>query len=121
MHGRGGVAVRAPVSCAESLRLESDSRFLPTARINFTQQQMATWWHHWGDKGGKERNWPPYLTCRWLRKSFLFNRHFPTYRSIRDYLYVFIRSGQLVMEKNYTNLSKRWAIKSAGEVLTKVS
>ena len=48
---------------------------------------MGTWWQHWGDKGGEERNWPPYLTCRWLRISVLSNRYSPTYESIRDYLY----------------------------------
>ena len=36
-----------------------------------------------GDKGGEERNWPPYLTCRWLRISVLSNRHSPTYEIIR--------------------------------------
>ena len=42
------------------------------------------------DKGGEERNWPPYLTCRWLRISVLSHRHSPTYESIRDYLYLTI-------------------------------
>jgi len=37
----------------------------------------------------EERNWPPYLTCRWLSISVLSNRHSPTYKSIRDYLYSF--------------------------------
>ena len=36
---------------------------------------MGTQWEHWGDKGGEERNWPPYLTCRWLSISVLSNRH----------------------------------------------
>ena len=53
----------------------------------FTHQQMGTQWNHWGDKGSKERNWPSYLTCRWLRTSVLSNRHSPTYKSIQDYLY----------------------------------
>ena len=67
---------------------ESDSTPWPNARSLFTQQQMGTWWQHWGDKGGEERNWPPYLTCRWLRISVLSNRHSPTYESIWDYLYL---------------------------------
>ena len=39
------------------------------------------------DKGGEERNWPPYLTCRWLSISVLSNRHSPTYDSFRAYLF----------------------------------
>ena len=38
-----------------------------------------------GDKEGEEKNWPPYLTCRWLRISVLSNRH-STYASIQNYL-----------------------------------
>ena len=57
------------------------------ARSLFTQHQMGTQWEHWGDKGSEERNWPPYLTFRWLRISVPSNRHSPTDESIRDYLY----------------------------------
>ena len=32
------------------------------ARSLSTQQQMGTRWNQWGDKGGEERKWPPYLT-----------------------------------------------------------
>ena len=63
------------------LWFESNSIPLLNARSLFTQQRMGTWWQHWGDKGGEERNWPPYLTCRWLRISYLANRHSPTYES----------------------------------------
>ena len=34
----------------------------PGAHSLSTQQLTGTQWKHWGDKGGKERNWPPYLT-----------------------------------------------------------
>ena len=84
--GRGGIAVRAHNSCAESLRLKPESRPLLNARSLFTQQQMGTWWQHLGDKGGEERTCPPYLTCQWLRINFLSNWHSPTYENIRDYL-----------------------------------
>ena len=57
------------------------------ARSLFTQHQMGTQWEHWGDKGSEERNWPPYLTFRWLRISVPSNRYSPTDESIRDYLY----------------------------------
>ena len=67
---------------------EPDSRPWLSARSLFTQKQMSTWWKHWGDKGGEGRNWPPYLTCRWLRICVLSNRHSPTYESIRDYLFL---------------------------------
>ena len=71
----------------EGLRFESDSMPRLNGRSLFTQQQVGTRWEHWGDKGGEEGNWPPYLTCRWLRISVLSIRHSPTYESIRDYLY----------------------------------
>ena len=58
------------------------------SRSLFTQQQMGTQWQHWGDKGGEERNWPSYLTCRWLSISVLSNWHSLTYESIRDYLFL---------------------------------
>ena len=48
-----------------------------------------------GDKGGEEKNWPPYLTCRWLRISVLCNRQSPTYESIRDYLYRYTKFGRV--------------------------
>ena len=80
--GRGGIVVRTHASRAEGLRLEPDSMPWLNARSLFTQQQMGTWWQHWRDKGSEERNWPPYQTSRWLRISFLSNRHSPTYESI---------------------------------------
>ena len=86
IYERGGIVVRAHASHADGLRFEHDSMFL-NARSLFTRQQMGTQWEHWGDKGGEERNWPPYLTCRWLRISVLSNRHSTTYENIRDYLY----------------------------------
>ena len=89
--------VRAHTSRTESLRFDSDSMPWMNARSLFTQQRMGTWWQHCGDKGGEERNWPPYLTCRWLRISVLSNRHSPTYESIRDYLYLMLSSGVHVM------------------------
>ena len=61
---RGSIVIRAHASHAESLQFEPDSMPLLNARSLFTQQQMGTQWEHWGDKGGEERNWPPYLTCR---------------------------------------------------------
>ena len=72
--------VRAHASCAEGLRFEPDSMPWLSARSLFTQQQMGTQWEHWGDKGGEERNWPPYLKCRWPGISVLSNRHFPNVR-----------------------------------------
>ena len=51
-------------------------------------------WQHWGDKGGEERNWPPYLTCRWLRMSVHSNRHSPTYEIIRNYRYLYLFKAQ---------------------------
>ena len=33
-----------------------------------TQQRIGTWWQHWEDKVGEEKNWPPYLTSRRLMK-----------------------------------------------------
>ena len=80
-------AVMAIWACVEGLRFESDSRPWLDAHSLFSQQRIGTWWQHWGNRGGEERNWPPYLTCRWLRISFLSNRHSPTYESVRDYLY----------------------------------
>ena len=85
---RGSIVVRAHASYAEGLLFEPKSMLRLNARSVLTQQRMGTWWQHWGDKGGEERNWPPYLTCRWLKISVLSNRHSPTYESIRwDYLY----------------------------------
>ena len=84
---RGSIVVRMHASHAESLRLEPESMLRLNARSLLTQQRMGTWWRHWGDKGGEERNLPPYLTCRWLSISLLSNRHSPTYESILDYLY----------------------------------
>ena len=81
--------VRVHASHSESLWFEPDSMPRLNARSLFTQQQMGTQWEHWGDKCGKERNWPPYLTCQWLRISVLSNRHSPTYESIWDYLCVY--------------------------------
>jgi len=83
---RGSMVVRAHASHAEVLWLEPDSISRPGARSLFTQQQMGTQWEHWGYKVGEERNWPPYLTYRWISISVLSNRHSPTYESIRDYL-----------------------------------
>ena len=88
-HGPGGIVVRAHASHVEGLRFESDSMPCLDARSLFIQQQMGTWWQHWGDKGGEERNWPPYLTYRWLRISVLSNRHSPTYESIREHFYLY--------------------------------
>ena len=79
--------VRAHASHAEGLRFEPDSMPWMNAHSLFTQQQKGTWWEHWGDKGREERDWPPYLTSRWLRISVLSNRHSPTYESIQDYLH----------------------------------
>ena len=76
-HGRCGIVVIAHASRAEGLQFESD----PVATL--------------GDKGGEERNWPPYLKCRWLRISVLSNRHSPTYGSIRDCLYLLCRTYTL--------------------------
>jgi len=78
---RGGIVVRAHASRVEGLRFEPDSMPWMIARLLFTQQQM-------GDKGGEGRNWPPYLTCRWLRISVLSNRHFPMYEGIWHYLFL---------------------------------
>ena len=47
---------------------------------------MGAQWRHWGDKGGEDKNWLPFLKCQWLRIIVLSNRHSPTYESIRDYL-----------------------------------
>jgi len=58
-----------------ALRFESDWMPWLIARSLFTQQQMGSWWQHWGDNGGEERNWPPYLTYRWLMISVFSNRH----------------------------------------------
>ena len=41
---------------------------------------METRWKYWGDKGGKERNWPPYLTMLRPRTSVLSNRHYIMHR-----------------------------------------
>lgn len=81
----------------ESLQINNQHRKLKTkkcttksilnARSLFTQQQVGTRRQYWGDKGGDVRNWLPYLTCRWIRISVLFNKHSPAYESIRDYLY----------------------------------
>jgi len=81
MKGRGGQ--NAYFLCGTStvrVRLE-----VLTECSLLIQQRMGTWWQHWGDKGGEERNWPPYLVCQWLRISVLFHRHSPTYKSILDY------------------------------------
>ena len=91
--------VKAHASHAEGLRLEPYSMPWLNARSLFTQQQMGTQWEHWEDKGGEERNWPPYLTCRWLRISVLSNRHSPTYESIRD-LYAYVCTPCLYSIKN---------------------
>ena len=72
--GRGDIAVRVHVSCAEGLRFESDSMTSLNAHSLFTQ------WQHWGDKGGEKRNWPPYFICRRLRIGVLSNRHSPYVR-----------------------------------------
>ena len=75
--GAGSIVVRAHASCAEGLRFELDTMPLLNARSLPTQQSMGAWWEHWGDKGGEERNWPPYLECRWFRISVLSKRYFP--------------------------------------------
>ena len=98
--------VRAHASHAEDQRFEPNSMPLLNARSLFTQQQMSTQWEHWGDKGGEERNWPPYLTCRWLRISVLSNRHSPTYRSIRDYLYFSMHKMQCILLRLLANCCK---------------
>ena len=79
-------------------------------RLNslFTQQQMGTWWQHWEDEGGGERNWPPYLTCWWLRKSVLSNRHSPTHESIQDYLYLYHEKNMRANSINYTKLISKY-------------
>ena len=87
LYGWGSIVVRAHAYRAEGVRFQHDSMPWLNARSLFTQQQTGTWWQHWGDKGSEERNWPPYLTCRWLRISVLSNRHSPKYESIRHYLY----------------------------------
>ena len=71
------------------------------ARSLFTQQQMGTRWQHWEEKGGDERNWPPYLTCLRLRISVLFNKHSPTYESIRDYLYFYLLVNQTLQIRGF--------------------
>ena len=80
-----GSMVRAHAYPAESLRFEPNSMPWLNVRSMFTQQQMGTQWEQWGDKDGEERNWQPYLTRWWLSVSVLFNRHSPTYESIREY------------------------------------
>jgi len=97
---RGSIVVRADASHAEGLRFEPDSMPWLNARSLFTQQQMGAYCEHWGDKGGEEGNWPPYLTCRWLRISFLSNRHSPTYESIWDYLNFYERLSTSNFKKN---------------------
>ena len=92
---RAGIAVRVHDSCAEDLRLELDSRPCLNARSLFTQQLM---WQHWEDKGGEERNRPPYRACRRLRTSVLANRHSLTYECIGDYLYFCMRT---LIQTNY--------------------
>ena len=77
---RVSIVVRAHASRGKGLRFEPDSMPRLNARSLFTQQQMGTQWEHWGDKGGEERNWPPYLTCRWLSISVLSDRHSPYVR-----------------------------------------
>ena len=88
---RGSIVFRAYASRAEGLRFQPDSISWLNNRSLFTQQQIGTWWQHWEDKGGEERNWPLYLIWQWLSISVLSNRHSPTYESIRDYLYRFKR------------------------------
>ena len=81
--------VRAHASLAEVLQFKSDPMPWLNARLLFTLQQIGTWRQHWRDKGGEERSWPPYLTCRWLRKSTLSNRHSPTYKKYTGSTFTF--------------------------------
>ena len=87
---RGSIVLTVHASQARGLRVEPDSMPLLNARSLFTQQQMGTQCEHWGDKGGEERNWPPYIICRWLRIRILSNRHSPTHKSVRDCLYFLV-------------------------------
>ena len=88
-HERGSIVVSAHASHAEGLRLEPDSMPWLNVRSLFTQQQMGTQWEHWAEKGGEERNWPPYLTFRWLSISVLSDRHSPTCENFWDYLHLY--------------------------------
>ena len=54
------IAVRAVAYCAEDHGSGPTSSLWLDARSLSTQQRMGTRWKHWGDKGGEERNWPPY-------------------------------------------------------------
>ena len=54
--------VRALTYCAEDHVSGSTSSQWLDARSLSNQQRMGTRWKHWGDKGGKERSWTPYLT-----------------------------------------------------------
>ena len=85
---QGSIVVRAHASHVEDLQFEPDLMPWLNAHSLFTQQRMGTQWEHWGDKGGDEGNWPPYLKCRWLSISVLSNRQSPTYKSIWEYLFL---------------------------------
>ena len=63
---------------------------------------MGTWWQHWGDKDSEERNWPPYLTCHWLRISVRSNRHSLLYKNIQDYLFTQISWPLHIFLLNFT-------------------
>ena len=70
------MAAGSPNTAAEGLCFESHSKPWLNAFLLFTQQWMgnlvATLER---DKGSKEMNWLPYLTCHWLRIDILSNRH----------------------------------------------
>ena len=54
--------IKALAYCAEDRGSGPTWNHWLEARSLFTQEQMGTRWKHWGDKGGEERNWPPYFT-----------------------------------------------------------
>ena len=60
---------------------------------------------HWGDISNEERNWPPYVICRWLRTSVLSNKRSPAYKAYGSLVFTFfalvnfyLDEGELITE-----------------------
>ena len=52
------IVVRALIYCAKNPQFQAHFKLRVGRSLTATQQRMGTWWKHWGDVGGEERNWP---------------------------------------------------------------
>ena len=77
------IAVRALAYCAVGSRFETHFKLKVDTRPLPTQQQMGIWWKHWGDKGGEERNLPPYLTKPIAQDKCPFSQVLPNVRIVQ--------------------------------------